>query len=74
MSIKLPKILKIPKPINKERTVVTMVLECSLSHNRMTDCALNVKSGTSAGKESTKAMVIAPLMMPTTKAATMANL
>ena len=74
MSITLPKMLKTPKPINRESAVVTMILECSLNHNSMTDCTLNVKSGISAGMESMKAMVMAPLMMPTTKAATIAHL
>ena len=74
MSITLPKMLKMPKHINNESAVVTMIRECSLSQIRTADCALNVKSGTSAGMESTKAMVMAPLMMPTTKAATTAHL
>ena len=74
MSITLPMMLKTAKPINNDNAVVTMIRECSLIQIRTADRALKEKSGISAGMESTKAMVMAPLMIPTTKAATIAHL
>ena len=73
-SNKLLTILIAPKPISNESAVVTRNREFSLNHVRTAVCALNVKSGTSAGIESMNARATPPLMMPTTKASTIANL
>ena len=64
----------IPTLINKARAVATMTRELSANQSKKPFCTFKVKRGTSAGVESTNAMVIAPLMMPTTNAATIASL
>ena len=74
MSNKLLTILMAPKPMSNERAVVMMNREFSLNHERVVVCALNVIRGTSVGMESTNTMATPPLMMPTTKANTIANL
>ena len=74
MSCTLLRMLMMPKLISSARAVVTMRREFSAIHNRMLLSTLKVKSGTSIGVERTNAIVTAPLIIPTTKAATIASL
>ena len=72
ISYTLLAILIKPRLIIRVRTVAEIIREFWASHSRKPDCTWEVKSGTSAGMDRTKARVTAPLMMPTTKAATIA--
>jgi hypothetical protein len=74
MSCTLLIILIMPRVITKARTVAAIGREFSVNQRRKLVCTRKVKSGTSAGVERMKAIMMAPLMMPTTKVAIIAIL
>ena len=63
-----------PKVISSERMATEMKRECAVIHCRMAICVSKVKTGTFIGVDRMKTMVMAPLMMPATNAATIAIL
>ena len=70
----LPIMLTSPSVTNNESAVAVRIREFAASHANQPVCAWKVNKGTAAGVESKNAMVTAPLMMPTTKAITIASL
>ena len=67
-------ILIMPRVIKRASTVATIRREFSDSQSNVFVCTPKLKSGIVAGVERRYAMVTIPLMMPTTKATTIAIL
>lgn len=70
MSCMLLMMLMMPIVMSNERAVAVIIRELSPSHCRRPVCTRKVKRGMSMGVERTNAVVTMPLMIPTTKAAT----
>ena len=67
-------ILIVPRVIKRASTVATMRREFSDSQSNVFVCTPKLKMGVVAGVERIYAMVTPPLMIPTTKATTIAIL
>ena len=67
-------ILMAPNAMSNERAVTVMSRELVANQESHPVCARKVNKGMAAGVESKNAIVVAPLMIPTTKATTIAVL